>query len=379
MVSDEETPILVLPQHDPVDGSLSYGEPVWSPDGRWIAFVRRWEATDRFADILLMDAECAGRFEACRGELVELVHQLSWAWGTLVWSQDGRRLALLYYDAFANVSGLALIEIGSGTDFQVTQTVLGLDEASGEVIWIPRAISLSPDGRRVLLEVESNSDLPSGVYELTSDARNPRLLREGAMEPLFSPDGRRIAFLEPGGDEYTPPMWAVMDSSGKLLDLVANPIAYAAYQYDTKGTWSPDGQQLAVELSFTLDPRDDSGTILPMNVFIASADGGDLDQLTGVDDSPLRYNQEPYWSPDGRYVAFVSHDECGGVPVQCWPGGENFIYVIRPDGSGRKLIAGPGLIYLLGWTADGRYLVTNGDYEGRILEGYFMVPVEDSP
>jgi len=63
---------------------------------------------------------------------------------------------------------------------------------------------------------------------------------------------------------------------------------------------------------------------------------------------------QPVWSPDGRYVAFIS-------------GGE--IHVIRPDGTGRiRITFNPADEGNVVWTVDGWYLFYFSDgYRRQVL------------
>src|SRR5687767_13010354 len=109
-----------------------------------------------------------------------------------------------------------------------------------------------------------------GVYLLTSDGA--RLLVAGAAEPVWSPDGRRVAYVAAGSgganDLY------VVDADGNNRGQITR----TRDVDETSPSWAPNGRQLAVE-------RD--GTIVAVR-----ADGGAERRLAA--------GWEPTWSPGGQ-------------------------------------------------------------------------------
>ena len=111
-------------------------------------------------------------------------------------------------------------------------------------------------------------------------------------DPQIAPDGRRIAFvvtrLSEERDEYLSNIWIVDATGGTPRRFTAGP------RRDLEPRWSPDGSRLAF-LSERA-PKD------KLQLYVMPADGGEPTKLTALDNGV----SSPVWSPDGTRLAFVS-------------------------------------------------------------------------
>jgi len=188
--------------------------------------------------------------------------------------------------------------------------------------------SLSHDGRRVAVEVWSQEkgnrdlwtlDVASNVStRLTFDPRE-------ANSPVWSPDGRRLAFGQVLGD---PPDVAVRTLEGGSVATILK-----APGVQTPKDWSPDGRLIAYD-DFMISRRDQR------QVWLVSLDG----RNRRFRETPAS-TYHPRFSPDSRTLAFVSEES-----------GRPEVYVAPVDGGGeaRRLSRSGGL--LPRWRADGREL-----------------------
>lgn len=158
-----------------------------------------------------------------------------------------------------------------------------------------------------------------------------------ARNPVWSPDGRRIAFIG-RPDNSTHDRVYVMNADGSG----ATPITTVTDSTtDMDVDWSPDGKHLA----FTRLTGSAS------RIFTMDPDGTHVAQLTTVQSSM------PRWSPDGTRIAFT---------IRSGPDPFLEIAVMNADGSDiRTLTANDTDDEAPDWSPDGTRLVYYGSREGR--------------
>ena len=111
-------------------------------------------------------------------------------------------------------------------------------------------------------------------------------------DPQLSPDGRRAAFvvttLSEERDEYLSNIWVVDVAGGAPRRFTAGP------RRDLEPRWSPDGSRLAFLSERTAKDK--------LQVYVMPADGGEATKLTALDNGVSAIA----WAPDGARLAFVS-------------------------------------------------------------------------
>jgi len=207
---------------------------------------------------------------------------------------------------------------------------------------LPLNLSLSPDGRRLVLQrtVDGNFDLWS--LELERRALT-RLTSSPASEimPVWSPHGDRVAFAAPGQGGFD--LWQLsLSEPGPPKLLLERPLA--EFPLD----WSRDGRFLLY--------RSNSDPVTRSDIYALPV-GGEAEPLA-VANGPAN-ETEAVFSPDGAWVAFES-DETGQheIYLQRFP---------KPNGKTLVSIQGGGQPQ---WRPDGReifYVAPNGMLMGVAL------------
>jgi Tol biopolymer transport system component len=151
--------------------------------------------------------------------------------------------------------------------------------------------SLSPDGRRLALEVLDGSNSDIWVQDLERDTMT-RLTFDGKgnLGPVWTPDGHFIVFQDPRGLS-----WARADGSGKPQSLLR--LKGAVFPW----SFTPDGRNLAyIE---TVAGTYDLWSV-PIEVVGAALQAGKPEDLR-----PTPFDERaPVFSPDGRWLAWVSNE-----------------------------------------------------------------------
>ncbi|HXG43037.1 MAG TPA: hypothetical protein VNL95_09990 [Dehalococcoidia bacterium] len=246
---------------------------VWSPDGRRLA-VRL--AQPNGPEVLaVLDSD--GRTEAIGPAVAGVYPYL------VSWSPDGRRLA------WSAQERLWLWDLDSGRvqELGPSHPRLGQSDPRSFVAW-------SPDGRYLAY------DGPEGLtlHELGSDQK--RLLVPGhPLAVAWSPDGRELAYLMDEGFGRAAGLQVVSVVSGQGRTLVS-PVNIHAKHDTVVLRWSPRGDRLAyVSASPTL--------AYGAEVMVVDVATGRQESITG----PLRCHASLLdWSNDGRWLAVAVDGLC---------------------------------------------------------------------
>jgi len=334
----------------------------WSPDGRFIAFTRRLEAS-RFAVV---------RIAASGGPEMQIMEKSGWS--PLSWSGDGQWLIAV--NGPPKMQSIVAVSIADGATHALTKpfefgyTGFGLSPDNRRLIFSyggPGATPISelelgpgliPIGepraiteKLFITEMQVAADGKQVVYVDGSweegSLRRLRLVPGASPEPVYgspdwfstpalSRDGRRLVFAARHSDREE--IW-----QKSLADASAAPsVVVSSTHSDLNPQYSPDGRHIAFHSTRT-------GA---SDIWIADQDGGNARRLTYTN---ARVTATSRWSPDGEWIAFESNQS-----------GQSDVYVVPSrGGSPRRLTDHPAIDAIPRWSRDGKYLYFCSDRTGR--------------
>jgi serine/threonine protein kinase/Tol biopolymer transport system component len=250
----------------------------------------------------------------------------------LVWLWSGGAVALA---VLAALGGYLVRSGGAARTAPVQATFTRLTEQEGSETFP----SLSPDGNYFVYvrQADGNADL----YLQRVGGGNPIDLTPGTpwddTQPAFSPDGQQIAFRSEraGGGVFV--MGATGESVRRVTDFGFNP------------AWSPDGREIAVATEGVTEPGTRTSISQVWRVDLASGSR----RLVARGDAV-----QPSWSPHDRRIAYWGL-AAAGAERSLWtvPAGGGAAVRVNRD---RFLNWNPV------WSPDGRYLYFISDRSGSL-------------
>jgi len=184
----------------------------WSKDGDRIVCIR---STGVESHVWIMNSDGEGQGQLTSGAVFD---------SSPTFSTDGNHISLT-----RSGSGVCVMN-SDGSNFSVIMPGANLTAWT----WIPDTWSV----------VYSNA--AGDVYSINHDGTNNQLIFpavDDIKNPVWSPDGSRIAFLRENGSTYLD-LW-VMDSSGANQNKLTDVPSYPPDNCQTP-SWSPDGQTIVL-------------------------------------------------------------------------------------------------------------------------------------
>jgi WD40 repeat protein len=180
-----------------------------------------------------------------------------------------------------------------------------------------RQIELAPDGNSFIYVVDGpNNKTTVNQYHLATQESHTLAtlpVERGRLRSFrFSPVGEVAAYVQSKGERTSGRSYAM-----ELFNLESYTVTtlIEGNLGQTEPVWSPDGQKIAF-VRKTVDEPDisgpDQGQLWQGNIWVAFLDLGELRQITFVEGAA----QRPVWSPDSRRLAFITSDnELGLVEI----------------------------------------------------------------
>lgn len=242
----------------------------------------------------------------------------------IAWSPDGSMIA--YQNPILDERGIFVANADGSDPVRLTE---GVNE--GWPSW-------SPDGTTIVFSSSRDDPsvgpctpgadfrCPTDIYAIGVDGSNLRRLTTDPSpeyEPVWSPDGRTIAFVRSvegmTADEsfVEAPRIFAMDPGGADVRQVSSGDGGS----DFGPSWSQDGRRLA----FVAIRNENWG------VWTIDADGSDEHRIFGGSGCCFVFDAQ--WSPDGAWIAFAGRPEGEDYSP------EDSLYVMRPDGTDVTLLA----------------------------------------
>jgi serine/threonine-protein kinase len=365
----------------PLNGTERAQNPVFSPDGQWVAFI---------ADSHVKKVPVSG------GPSVTVADSAAPGFGGVAWLDDG---TLVYVPP--NLLELRRVSAAGGPSTLIlsSRNTAIAGGGTGHPVALPGA-------RGILFQLCASSCVTMSVHVVDLRTGKEKPLVNDAAEAWYLPNGRLFYVRRDGVGLIAPFDLRRLEITGTAVPVLEGVAVSAnfgfaqlawsrsgtlAYVRGTGGTtenilvrvsregtvtpvdtaWygtfnsialSPDGRRLAVG----------AGTGAALSIWIKQLDRGPFTRLTfGSQD------RRPFWSPDGRTVAFL-RDSVGSSAVFAHPA----------DGSGQDhlLLRIDRLVQEGEWSSDGRWILVRtdnaqagaGDVVAASVTGGTPVPVAAS-
>lgn len=189
------------------------------------------------------------------------------------WSNDGKKI---YYTTYKYGNPDIVVIDLENMKTRIFSRFQGLNISGG----------FSPDGTQFVVILSRGKD-PS-IYILDLVTREVKNLLENfgvCAAPTFSPDGKEIAFVS---DRAGNPQLYIYNLETKKTRRITN------FYWVDSPSWSPDGTKIAFSARQTKNER--------LNIYITDPTTSIIERLTRNEGD----NEDPTFSPDSRYIAFIS-------------------------------------------------------------------------
>ncbi|MGW4064693.1 serine hydrolase [Amycolatopsis sp. NPDC004747] len=250
----------------------------------------------------------------------------------------------------------------------------GIDDL--DAFEFPEHPAISPDGSRiayVLRTADRDADTDTrSLWLVGTDGGAPRRLTRGPadLEPAWSPDGTRLAFLR--AQDGPAQLWLLPVDGGEPEQVTSLPLGAGS------PVWRPDGARIAFAAPVDLaadESEDDAARArragapvvadrldfkadgagllrtLRKHVHVLDVTTGEVRQVTAGD----WHAGDPAWSPDGSQLAFPAGPDADADMTF-----RSGAYVVEPGGEPRLVGSGDGQCGTVTWTTDGAALVVVG-------------------
>ena len=334
----------------PIPGTERATSPVFSPDGKWIAFIRDGQ-------VRKVGVDGGGAVT-----LADTAFNLA-----LTWLDDG---SLIYSPTLFKLSRISSAG-GPSTVVLEDSTLFGL---------APSGFTPLPGGRGILLTSCNAGCVSMTLLVLDLKTRTQHTLLPDVAQGWYLPGGR-LLYVRRDGTAMVAPFdldkLQIAGAAVPVLEGVLVSVGFAQLAWSPSGSLlyvrgeglSPDQLLFRVTRDGAVAPLDTSwvaqftspvvsrdgrriavgvgGTVSALNIWVRSMDRGPATRLTfGGQD------RRPAWSPDGRLIAFVRDTAAGSVVMA------------RPaDGAGsdRLLARLDRIVQEVAWSPDGQWLVLRTD------------------
>lgn len=363
--------------------------PVWSPDGRWVAFLRRHTEDSSINEVRLIPPLGGPERKLAEIRVPDTYFLLP---PYLSWCPDSSCVVVTDSPAAGQAAALFVISLDTGNKRQLTHPEFAAAADTSPAV--------SPDAKWLVFRRQTNGSRIGELYRLQvnktlASTGDPQRLTPAAMDggyPTWRPDGEGVVFSTEAS-EARGSLWVLAFSgrdSGKparlpfagedgLMPAISNArpgqpsrlvyvrsfqdsniwrittttegaeasapsvIAIASSRRDCVPQFSPDGHRVAFA-------SDRSGS---WEIWLSDPDGSNAVQVTFVGSAGA-----PAWSPDGDQISF-----------QAAPDGHSDVYVIAAaGGKPRNLTFHPANDTRPSFSRDGKWIYfTSNRVGGRQL------------
>ncbi|MDE0325114.1 MAG: PQQ-binding-like beta-propeller repeat protein [Candidatus Poribacteria bacterium] len=321
--------------------------PRWSPDGEFIAFLKRGDLGSRYwraNELWIMDR---------KGERVRKLYTGQFYNPYISWSLDSRLLAFEVDEAgeryiytvdwkFGRIRQLAR---GDGPAFSPT---------SNRLVFRRRDFSLT-GGLDVVYRINSDGSGLGAIARVPIE--RPQRSYTYLSAPSWAPDGTRVAF---GVNNSKYIGVRIQDIEGQRIKEIQT-----QHQQVHQLNWSADGTQLAYVLSGGNRP----GQLVDKQLHLSET-------VSTLTQSQILKHTSPSWSPTGKRLAYLEREDCVGIRWKVW------VYDLD---SGKKfpIARTPMKLTSVVWMPDGKHLclwqtsdyLRDNAYKPALTKGW-IVPVD---